>query len=319
MNVSRADNTDWITGTWMAVSHQTVQIIHYREDGTFSGTYFTPGLDVKSVMEGTWRLDEDILHTTWLKSDLPGMSTPWHDKDRVKQLDPNRMQVTGLNVPIQLVLERVEFKKPQDVILKVSPVKREPSPPVPAPTVDELRAFNENDMEENNLLLNHIFALIEHAPGEFFHDRVRHVVDTQLTEAAGFYYVTEMFYRMYGNGGMQDVLLIDDEFIEFELWQLRKVRDGFRYFGCKGQADFMESQMKNVVIWAREITRLIGLEREGVEVPESGFETVWHQIDALEPTWERIRDKDPFLYDQVLKDLKANPERYLRERLPKSK
>lgn len=308
-----AEGAHWFHGTWMTVSHQTIQVFHYRNDGTFSSTYFTPALDVKSVMEGTWRLEKGRLHTVYEKSDLPFMKTPYHDEDLVEQVDENQFKVTGVRMPIRLVFNRVQFKDPRDVMLVRTPPPKELPPKVPPPGLGDLRAFTEEDMWKRNKLWDYIFSRIQHAPGKLFDEKVRHVVDHELSEAAGYYYVTEVFYGMYGNAGLSNVLLFEADELEFQKWKLEKVRDGFRYFGCKGQARFVDSQLKHVDKWANEIARLIELEKQGVAVPETEYEKVWGHLEALEPTWERIRDNDPFLYDQVLKDLKAHPERYLKK------
>jgi hypothetical protein len=47
-----ANLSEQILGTWIGISHQSITVITYNQDGTLFGTYQTPSINLKTTYDG---------------------------------------------------------------------------------------------------------------------------------------------------------------------------------------------------------------------------------------------------------------------------
>ena len=104
-----------LIGTWISISHQTVTVTHYKNDGTFSGTYFTPAFDVKTTFSGKWNVKGDELVLDYLESSSPVMKVPLQDRNKLIFKDKNTVVLKTLPEGIQVEAKRVKFKDRKEV------------------------------------------------------------------------------------------------------------------------------------------------------------------------------------------------------------
>ena len=104
-----------LVGTWIMVSHQTVTVIDYKKNGSFSGTYFTPRFDIKTTFVGKWNISRDELILDYIESSSPVMKVPFQDRNRIVSKDKNTILLITLPDGIQVEAKRVTFKERKEV------------------------------------------------------------------------------------------------------------------------------------------------------------------------------------------------------------
>jgi hypothetical protein len=102
-------------GTWIMISHQTITVINYKNDGIFSGTYFTPCFDVKTTFSGKWQISKDELILNYTESSSSVMRVPFQDRNRIIIRDKDTFLLKTLPDGIQVEAKRVKFKDRKEV------------------------------------------------------------------------------------------------------------------------------------------------------------------------------------------------------------
>jgi hypothetical protein len=71
MSTLSARNPEVVEGVWIGVSHQTIRGTSRRADRSFSGTSFTPAMDVPARLSGKGDLLRDVPTTDYPGADAP--------------------------------------------------------------------------------------------------------------------------------------------------------------------------------------------------------------------------------------------------------
>jgi len=182
------------------------------------------------------------------------------------------------------------------------------------PNIEQLKKMTEDDLFEENLLLNYVFAVIEKsALGKSFDEKVKHAVELSLTKNSSRYYFITTFLGMWGNGGMQHVLLCDSDEISLKQWQLKQTVEAFRYYGCKDTADFLTKLVLKSKTWSSAIDELYIRELKSEDVKEKEFEQIWGEVDKFDELFGKGFPSDPNVYKEIIQDIRTNPESYVRK------
>jgi len=178
------------------------------------------------------------------------------------------------------------------------------------PTIEQLRSIE--DIADNEIFTNYISAAIEASDGEFYDQKVKHAVENHLSERAAHWHFVTSFLGLWGNGGLQAVLLCDPDEIDHKQWELKKTVEAFQAFGCKETATFIEGLIPKSAKWSKAIGELNRREDEGEDVPEEAFDKVWSEVDAFDDPFDEGFQGDPNVYGAMTKDVQQHPEKYLR-------
>jgi len=81
--VGHAEIKEDIKGTWFCLSKQAIIITDYKEDGTFSGTYFTPDSDVKTTLSGNWDIDKEVLLLKYVQESRPDIKPSLENENQI--------------------------------------------------------------------------------------------------------------------------------------------------------------------------------------------------------------------------------------------
>ena len=107
---------DILTGTWISISYQTVTVTNYKADNTFSGTFFTPSMDVKTTFSGKWLIDDDIVFLNYEVSSSPVIQVPLLDRNKIEVKSNDQLYFHTYPQGISLECNRVAFKTKFEVV-----------------------------------------------------------------------------------------------------------------------------------------------------------------------------------------------------------
>lgn len=309
---AQSDPEPWLHGTWLAISHQTITVIDYRPDGSFASTYFTPAVDLKTCLEGTWELHDGVLRTRYLRSVPPALNVPLEDADRIERRGRDQFRAYGTNDQIVLTYDRVAFKNRSEVFPGTRDVNSAPKVAI-TPTLDELRRIGTGDATDRNVLWEYIISTINTAPGDTYAEKMRHAIEKELSEAAANYYLTMNNWGQWSNGGMKDVLLCDLDEVADKRWELERTVQAFRYYGFIERADLLASLIPKAMEWSAAIAKLNAREEAGETVDEALFGAIWKEVDKCDGPYGGGFADEGDGYDTMFKHIRAYPEKYLRE------
>ena len=177
------------------------------------------------------------------------------------------------------------------------------------PTIEQLKGIK--DIQDSKVLSDYVFAVIEQSEGEFHHQKAKHAVESHLSVRASNWYFLVTFIGLWSNGGMQHVLLCDPDQIDYKQWELKKVADSFRAYGCKQHAEFIDQLIPKAAKWSKAIAELNKREDKGEKVPEDEFKKIWSEVDAFDNPFEKGFDADPDIYEAITNDVQQHPEKYI--------
>lgn len=78
------------------------------------------------------------------------------------------------------------------------------------PSLDKIEKLAYDALFNDNSLMSWITGIIENSPGKLYENKQIYTLKHLIPKKAGYYYVMFQFEGMYGNGGMQQVLLNED-------------------------------------------------------------------------------------------------------------
>lgn len=288
-----------IEGTWIGISHQTITVTSCNSDGTFSGTYFTPSFNVRSTFAGTWALDRNTLTFLYEEFDFPNIKVPMEDKNKVEVMSRDSLILHTLPAGGSLTWNRVKFKERWG--------KESDSRPITAPTIDQLLSLSAEDLVNSNTLDRWIFDLIDSSKETIWDDKMVDALKNMIPERAGFYFAISQFEGLWGNGGMQHVLIRDE--VEQTQYLLDLTVQGYEYFGCPELSNLVKELAKKTISWMNEINSL-----NATDAPDEQFQPIWDDVDAYDDVYEQLSEKEENWYDALLLDIKAHPEAYTTEK-----
>ena len=178
------------------------------------------------------------------------------------------------------------------------------------PTPDQLAAIT--DISIVNPLSEFVFTAIETAEADSYADKVRYVVEQQLTpHAAHWFFITNLL-GLWAHGGMQELLLCEADQIANKQWELKNAVEGFKAFGCNETAAFIAKLIPKAVAWSTGLAELNAKAEAGETVAEATFDAIWDEVDSFDLPFDMGFDGDPDVYEAMTLDVRAHPEKYIR-------
>jgi len=287
-----------LVGVWSGISHQTITITSMRADHTFSGTYFTPAMDVRTTFSGKWTLAGEVLNLEHTESNPPFMRVPFLDQNRLEVISSDSIMLHTLPRGISLPWKRVQFATPESVSGK--PAKKKPVNP---PNLKTLTRLKQDDLYNNNPLLEWIFYLIDSSPKQLHDDKMVDALKNTIPQKAGYYYAVIVLERLWGNG-MTSVLL-HEETAQTQYF-LKIAADGYDHFQSPGVADFIRMLAKKTVTWMRKINALTKR-----NAPQEAFAPVVAEVEAYDEIFDQLLRKKSKVDKALLKDIHKHPEDYI--------
>lgn len=289
---------DTLIGVWMGISHQTITITSIREDLGFSGTYFTPSMDIRATFAGQWCLDGDILTMNYTESDSSFFRVPMVDLNRIEPVSSNKIILHTHPHGISMEWNRVKFAKRE--CPQAQPIAK-----LKAPTLKVLKAFKMEDLENDNPLMSWMANLIDRSDQAYYDYKVMDALQNRIPKKAGYYFCMSQVEGLWGNGGMQQVLLNDQT--EPNQYFLRVVGDAYEYFGELRVAKLIRELAAKSIDWIEKIESL-----NQAEAPEEEFEPIWKEVDSYDDVFDKmLQTCEVNPYETLLEDIRKNPRDYV--------
>lgn len=285
-----------IEGVWMGISHQTITVTSLKSDQSFSGTYFTPSVDARATFAGKWSVKDDVLTLEYTESDSPVFRVPQTDRNRIDLDAPDKITLHTLPKGISVEWRRVQFAprwaEQRNAVKRVAP-----------PISETLTKLTVDDLFDSNPLSDWIFHLIDNSEKELYDDKMVDALKTTIPKMAGYYYAITQLEGLWGNGGMQHVLLREE--IPQTQFFLKKAAEGYEHFGSPRIARLIRELAAKTIPWMK---RIESLKRK--EAPDEDFEPIWAEVDAYDDVFEKLLEEKGGVYDALLKDLQKSPNDY---------
>lgn len=274
----------------MGTSHQTITITALRSDQSFSGTYFTPIMDVRATFAGKWSLENDVLVLEYTEFAPQVFSVPLTDRNRVEQDSPDTIKLHTLPQGTSVDWKRLRF----------SPAVKQVDPP----SEEALINLTLDDLVDSNSLLEWIGYLIEASYAELFDDKMVDALKTTIPKKAGYYYAISQCEGLWGNGGLQHVLLREE--ISQTQFFLKTAAEGYDYFDSPRTAKLIRELAAKTIPWMKRIELL-----SSQDAPYAAFESLWAEVDAYDKVYDELLKEESAVYKALLKDIKSNPNDYI--------
>jgi len=288
---------DSIEGVWMGVSHQTITVTALKVDQSFSGTYFTPAVDVRTTFAGKWNLIDDVLTLEYTESDSPVFRVPLTDRNRVELDSPDVITLHTLPQGISVAWNRVKFPPHWSE-------KRRAAKKIDPPTPEALTRLTLDELVDSNPLSKWIFYLIESSDEKLYVDKMVNALKVSIPKKAGYYYAISQFEGLWGNGGMQHVLLREE--IPQTQFFLKNAAEGYDHFENPRVAKLIRDLAAKTIPWMKRIELL-----NSQGAPDDAFIPVWAEVDAYDDVFDKLLKEEGGAYGAVLSDLKKNPSDYI--------
>lgn len=289
-----------LEGVWTGISHQTVMVTALRSDGTFSGTYFTPAMDIRARFAGKWDWKDGVFTMEYLEADSPPFRVPMKDENRLEEVSPDVMILHTLPKGLSVEWKRVQFAPHWSEALKAKT-------PVDPPSLEALRRLSLEDLIDPNPLSAWMHHLVDASKKSLFDDKVVDALQTTIPKKAGYYYAIFQFEGMWGNGGMQHVVLREE--MPQTQYLLKLTAEGYEHFGNPKTAALVRELAAKAIPWMEQITAL-----NQADAPDEKFQPIWSAVDAYDARYDKLNEEEPGLYEALLKDIHQKPEDYTTHR-----
>ncbi|MGB0743158.1 MAG: DMP19 family protein [Opitutales bacterium] len=285
-----------IEGVWVGISHQTITVTSLKSDQSFSGTYFTPPVDLRATFAGKWSLENEVLTLEYTESDSPAFQVPLTDRNRIELDSADAITLHTLPQGISIEWKRVKFashwSEERSAVKQVDP-----------PSKETLTKLTLDDLLDSNPLSEWVFYLIDTSREELFDDKMVDALKTSIPEKAGYYYAISQFEGLWGNGGMQHVLLREE--ISQTQFFLNAAAEGYEHFDSPQVAMLIRDLAAKTISWMKQIKSLNDL-----DAPEEEFEPIWSEVDAYDDVFDKLLEEECGAYDALLKDIRTSPQDY---------
>lgn len=280
----------------MGVTHQTIQVTALRPDRSFSGTYFTPAMDIRARFAGKWDWKDGVFVMEYLEADSPPFRVPMKDENRLEVVSPDVMILHTLPKGISVEWKRVEFAAPASQA-------KATKPQVAPPTFAALRGLSVDDLVNTNPLSAWMHHLVDSSKQPLFDDKTVDALQTTIPKKAGYYFAIFQFEGLWGNGGMQHVVLREE--IPQTQYFLKLAAEGYEHFGCPKTATLIRELAAKATPWMEQIKAL-----NDTDAPDEKFQPIWSAVDAYDARYDKLCEEESGLYEALLKDIHQNPEDY---------
>ncbi len=296
-----ANLSEQILGTWIGISHQSITVITYNKEGTLFGTYQTPSMNLKTTFDGNWTINNNVLQSHYSSSSPEiQLFTDSKYKDKIT-IDGDTMFLEGIGSS-DLEMFRVKYTEHWSVKRKRESMSHIYN--AKTPTTTQLISLSHENLLNSNVLMNWIYKLIEEANGKFHDVKVKNALNDSIPKKAGYYYAIFTFEGLWGNGGMQHVMLPDD--LESSQKFLQIVESAYRHFGSIKTANLIKELIPKSRNWTIEIEKFV---EEEPPYPES--QKIWDQIDQFDDIYENTVESDKNVWDALLEDIHNKPLDYI--------
>ena len=252
-------------------------------------------MDIRATFSGKWTLEKDTLTFNYIEADSPPFRVPMDDKNRIEIVSNDSIILHTLPQGISITCNRVNYA---DHLSKKAQ-KREYTPP---PKISELTSLSTNDLIDSNVLMNWISFLIDSSEERLFDDKMVDALRNTIPKKAGYYFAVFQFEGLWGNGGMQHVLLREE--LEQTQYLLKVTASGYEYFGSPKSASLVRELAKKTKVW---MSKLMAMDEN---TPDEKYEVIWQEVDKYDDVFDKFNEKESDWYEALLKDIHTNPEDY---------
>ena len=286
---------DFIADVWIGISHQSVTVTSLNADHSFAGTYFTPSMGVRATVAGTWRLDGEVLALDYTEAEPKILRLPMTDLNHVEVTSADTMTLQTLPQGWAVEWNRVRFAG------RVPGIEKGPSPA--PPSLEALKALTINELADSNPLSSWIYGLVEASNEKVFEDKIVDALKNTIPLKAGYYVAIEQFEGLWGNGGMQHVVLRDEVFQTQYL--LGVAAEGYGHYKRPKTAALVRELSSKMPSWMKRIEELRRL-----EAPEDEWRAVWAEVDSYDLIFDGLVDEEGTVYTEMLADIQQYPADY---------
>jgi hypothetical protein len=277
--------TDQITGSWIGITHQSVIVVTYKNDGTFFGSIQTPGAHVNLTFAGDWQLKKETISAVYKESSSPQMKVPFEDNDTILELNHNYLIVRGNNNR-EVVFHRANFHRP--------PIRHKTDIPSPMRLTTDFFVNAKTFEDLDDQLWKYLLDQIGHDQRPY-RDRVKSMID-DLSPELKRYFLTRQFDWERGSGGLESCMMNDED----DMFIDDTIR-AFDELGAKKQADII----RKLVPIARK--RFKDIEKAEKAGKEFNFDPC--PFEPFEEQWDKANEQYDF-YEMIFRDMKKYPENY---------
>lgn len=178
--------------------------------------------------------------------------------------------------------------------------------------IEAIKSLSSSDLAFHNVLIDAINKKIEQSNKQTYNNKVKDGIENILSKNASRYWLVFDFIALYGNGGMQMVILTSPEELPFKKWQLRKTVEAFSYYKCHELAGFFENLIPKSIEWSNAIEALNKREDAGETIPEAEFQKIWDMVDSNDEPFYKLLEKKN-IFEEIYKDIQKAPETYLQQ------
>jgi hypothetical protein len=140
------------------------------------------------------------------------------------------------------------------------------------------------------------------------------VLENHLTREAGHYFMVNSLIGLWGNGGMQQILLCEGDEWEYKEWELKRMVEAFRNYKANNIASFIEGLISKGSIWVQKIADLNRLEFHGETVEEAEFDKIWDEVNGYDHLFEKVLESEHDFDEYMRLDVMNHPEKYIIKR-----
>lgn len=286
---------DFIADVWIGISHQSVTVTSLNADHSFAGTYFTPSMGVRATVAGTWRLDGEVLTLDYTEAEPKILRLPVTDLNHVEVTSADTMTLQTLPQGWAVEWNRVRFAG------RVPGIEKGPSPAPPSP--EALKAFTVTDLADSNPLSSWIYGLVEASNEKVFEDKIVDALKNTIPLKCGYYFAIGQFEGLWGNGGMQHVVLRDEVVQTQHL--LGVAAEGYEHYKRPKTAALVRELSSKMPSWMKRIEEL-----RRREAPEYEWRAVWAEVDSYDAIFNGLLDEEGTVYTEMLADIQQYPADY---------
>lgn len=176
------------------------------------------------------------------------------------------------------------------------------SPALP-PSPEALKAFTVTDLADSNPLSSWIYGLVEASNEKVFEDKIVDALKNTIPLKCGYYFAIGQFEGLWGNGGMQHVVLRDEVVQTQHL--LGVAAEGYEHYKRPKTAALVRELSSKMPSWMKRIEEL-----RRREAPEDEWRAVWAEVDSYDVIFNGLLDEEGTVYTEMLADIQQYPADY---------
>jgi len=177
----------------------------------------------------------------------------------------------------------------------------------PPPPVEIVETITAEDLIDTNPLFTWVQEVIEATPGSSYEEKELAAVKEHLPIPTADAYLIFQMEGLWGNGGMQLIVLDREPGYVPEFLAL--VAKAYERCGSPKKAKYITQLQKKSEAWEARTAQLEG--KVGVDAE---WEALWKEIDQEDEVFDAIREDGPTAYEVIEKELRTNPSSFVVKR-----